>query len=782
MLLHEQKHHLPERVKRIVKAMLTDTHVSVDRVFAKLLVAQWVFGIACAWLISPLSWSGSTSSVHLHLWSAIFVGGAIVGVPLLLVHYAPGRLKTRLAVSAGQLMFSSLLIHLMGGRIEAHFHVFVSLALLAAYRDRTVFIPAVAITCIDHAVRGYLWPQSIFGEFAVTSWRPFEHAIWIAFETISLCYLIGQNLTHVETVASLQGFLQEQRNELERLVSERTKELQDAKVFQDCILNSIDAEICVLNEAGTIVFANDQASDVATSNNEKRESTAEGQNYLDICDQDQSEWASYSKDIAQAIRQIRDGEITGYMNEYPKYQGDEKRWFHVRINPVQLSDVRSIALVHIDVTETKKAQARAESLARLVLDSPDEVFIFSKETLQFVEVNHGACENLGYDRETLLTMTPVDIKPAFTRKQLLEFLESLLTGEVGAVSFETTHQRKDGSTYQCSLNLHTSVLEDEEVVVAFVTDITHRKRLEDQLVQAQKLESVGQLAAGVAHEINTPMQCVFGNVEFLQTSFEKLMTLSDHVVTLLDKSELDWSAERKIIQDLREKYHYDFLRQQTPVAIQEAADASTKVVSIIRAMKVMSHPGSTEKSPTDIHDIIRNAATITRGRWKYVADTVFDFDPNLHAIDVFPAEISQVFINLIVNAADAICEKLGEEPLELGIIKITTRLEKHWVQIAFYDTGAGIPESIRKRVFDPFFTTKDVGKGTGQGLSISHNAIVKQHSGKLDVESVEGVGTTFTIRIPRFAAKEADIQAMRKLPVAVFTPIDTNTFAAIQTQ
>ncbi len=361
-------------------------------------------------------------------------------------------------------------------------------------------------------------------------------------------------------------------------------------------------------------------------------------------------------------------------------------------------------------------------------------------------------------------------------------LESLLTGEAETVSFEALHQRKDGSTYQCSLNLHTSALEDEDVIVAFVTDITHRKRLEEQLVQAQKLESVGQLAAGVAHEINTPMQCVFGNVEFLQTSFEKLMALSDHVVTLLDKSELDWSEEKQVIAELREKYHYDFLRQQTPIAIQEAADASIKVISIIRAMKIMSHPGSTEKSSTDIHDMIRYAATITRGRWKYVAETEFDFDPNLHAIDVLPAELSQVFINMLVNAADAICDKLGEEPSELGKIKISTRIDNDWVRITFRDSGAGIPESVRKRIFDPFFTTKDVGKGTGQGLSISHNVIVNHHSGTIEVDSTEGVGTTFVIRIPRFAAFDHDVKKNVPIPANAFANINASAFSATHTK
>ncbi len=753
--------------------MLKDMQITVDRLFAKILVAQWLFGIACAWMISPLSWNGSSSSVHVHVWAAIWLGGLILGAPLLLVLIAPGRLFTRLAVSSGQLMFSALLIHLMGGRIEAHFHIFVSLALLAAYRDRTVFIPAVVITITDHLVRGFLWPQSVFGVFFIGTWRPLEHGAWVIFEALSLCYLIGQNLSQFVAVASLQFYLQEQRDELEQNVSERTKDLQIATAFQECILNSIDAEICIVNESGEILFVNDRWQNLSACNSGDVQQTGVGINYLDACDRDHGPQVQNSMEIAKAIRQVRDGQITAYVNEYPSHHGDRKQWFHVRVNPVLLNGVRAIALVHINVTESKQAQARAESLAKLVLDSPDEVYIFSKETLQFVEVNHGACKNSGFDRETLLTMSPLDIQVDSSKESFLELLKHLLKGDVETVNCETLHQRKDGSTYQCSINFHTSILEDVEVIVAFVTDVTHRKRLEEQLAQAQKLESVGQLAAGVAHEINTPMQCVFGNVEFLETSFEKLMALSDHVVTMLEKSDLDWSEERNVIEELRGKYRYDHLRQQTPLAIKEATDASSKVISIIRAMKIMSHPGSKEKTPVDLHDMIRSAATLTRGRWKYVAELEFNFDANLHPVSVFPAEMSQVFINLLVNAADAISDKIGEEPSELGKIKVSTQIDHDWVKIAFSDTGIGMSAIVRKRIFDPFFTTKEIGKGTGQGLSISHNVIVKHHSGTIEVKSVEGVGTTLVVRIPRFATSDNDLRSG--------VPITTNGFPNINT-
>lgn len=751
-----ERNEMSVQVRTAYDRLLHDTNVLVDRVFAKIMVVQWLFGIACALYVSPRAWSGSTSEVHVHVWSAIFLGGLITGLPLMMTIFKPGHLATRLTVSAGQLMYSALLIHLMGGRIEAHFHIFMSLAVLAAYRDRRVFIPAVTITVLDHFLRGHVWPQSIFGVYQITSFRPFEHAAWVLVQTISMCCIIGQNLRQVATVATLQCSLINKHDELETTVKERTLELNNAKRFKRRILDSMDAEVCVLDMEGTIVFANVRWQAFAREYLGDESVVGQGTNYLDFCKRNRGPFALQSAELASVIEEIQSGKRQTYESECCIIRDNQLCWFNLRINQFITGDTRAILIASIDVTKTKSAEARAASLAKLVLESPNEVYIFSKNTFQFVEVNQGACTNLGYDRDTLLTMTAADIKPNYTVEALRELLGDLVTGESNTMDIETVYQRKDGTTYACGLSLHLSVLEDEEVIVVFATDLTQKKKLESQLAQALKLESVGQLAAGIAHEINTPMQCVFGNVEFLQTSFDRLLAMSDHVVSMLEETDLDWSHEREVISELREKYSYDILREQTPAAIQEASDASNRVISIIRAMKIMSHPGSTEKMPTDIHDMIKNAATITRSRWKDVATIDFDFEPTLNEVEVLPAEISQVFLNLIVNAGDAIKESIGDEPSDLGCIKVQTKIDGDWVKIIVSDTGSGIPQSVINRVFDPFFTTKGVGEGTGQGLSISRDVIVDHHSGELTVDSVEGKGTSFTIRIPRFPAPNTE--------------------------
>jgi signal transduction histidine kinase len=165
-------------------------------------------------------------------------------------------------------------------------------------------------------------------------------------------------------------------------------------------------------------------------------------------------------------------------------------------------------------------------------------------------------------------------------------------------------------------------------------------------------------------------------------------------------------------------------------------------------MKEFSHPGQDERVGVDLNNAVCSTMTITRNRWKYVADLELDLDQDLPTLRCVPAEINQVLLNLIVNAADAIADKIGDNSEVKGIIKVRTRRDDEYVLIEVADTGCGIPNEIRNRIFDPFFTTKDVGKGTGQGLAICYNVIVNKHHGLLDVESTPGVGTKFTVAIP----------------------------------
>ncbi len=313
-----------------------------------------------------------------------------------------------------------------------------------------------------------------------------------------------------------------------------------------------------------------------------------------------------------------------------------------------------------------------------------------------------------------------------------------------------TFQRPDGSDGMLGLTVNT--IYDEGVESGFLllgSDITKRLKLEGQLQLAQKMEAVGELAAGIAHEINTPLQYVGDNIRFLKDSFRDMHELCEHYHKLIHHCEEEKFALEMIehLKKADEEADIEFIMEEIPTAIEQSLDGVAKASNIVSAMKEFSHPGQKEKALCDINRILETTATVARNEWKYVADLKLELDENLPPLKCLP-EINQVFLNMIVNAAHAIAEKLGENASEKGVITIQTSHANRHVEIRINDTGRGIPKEHINKIFEPFFTTKEVGKGTGQGLAISHSIIVEQHQGSLSVESEENKGTTFIIQLP----------------------------------
>jgi signal transduction histidine kinase len=200
----------------------------------------------------------------------------------------------------------------------------------------------------------------------------------------------------------------------------------------------------------------------------------------------------------------------------------------------------------------------------------------------------------------------------------------------------------------------------------------------------------------------------------------------------------------------------EYVTTEIPKALQQSLDGTERVGNIVRAMKDFSHPGTAEKKPIDLNKAIESTVTVARNEWKYVADLVLNLDPTLPPVACLPGELNQVILNLLVNAAHAIGTVAGKAEGAKGTITITTRMQEDWIEIQIADTGTGIPESARDKIFDPFFTTKEVGKGTGQGLAMAHDVIVKKHGGTLTFETEMGKGTTFIIQLPRQLGSKAE--------------------------
>lgn len=274
-----------------------------------------------------------------------------------------------------------------------------------------------------------------------------------------------------------------------------------------------------------------------------------------------------------------------------------------------------------------------------------------------------------------------------------------------------------------------------------------RKHMEVQLRQAQKLESIGQLAAGISHEINTPVQFVGDNNRFLQEAFADMAGLCE-AERQLGAAAPDGLVRTDALAALAEQYDIDYLMEEIPKALAQSEEGLTRITRIVAAMKEFSHPGSRDKELVDINRLISTTVEVSRNEWKYVADLECDLDPALPAIPGFAQGLNQVFLNMIVNAAHAIGERIGRTGESRGLIHITTRQSAAWLEVLISDNGAGIPDKIINKIFDPFFTTKEVGKGSGQGLAIAYSVIVDKHGGEIAVESGPDTGTVFTIHLP----------------------------------
>jgi signal transduction histidine kinase len=274
-------------------------------------------------------------------------------------------------------------------------------------------------------------------------------------------------------------------------------------------------------------------------------------------------------------------------------------------------------------------------------------------------------------------------------------------------------------------------------------------RTQAKLLQVQRLESIGELAAGIAHEINTPIQYVGDNTRFLAQVATATVRLADAAGALRGAASSGTGIAEAIAAFDRTAadVDLDFLATEAVSAAEQALEGVDRVARIVGAMREFAHPGGAEHAPVDLNRSVATTLQVARNEWKYVAEVVTDLDPDLGTVPGLAGPLNQTILNIVVNAAHAVGEV--EKPTgERGRITVTTRRDGSHAVVSISDTGPGIPDDIVDRIFDPFFTTKGVGRGSGQGLAIARNTIVEQHGGDLEVETELGAGTTFTIRIP----------------------------------
>jgi PAS domain S-box-containing protein len=367
-----------------------------------------------------------------------------------------------------------------------------------------------------------------------------------------------------------------------------------------------------------------------------------------------------------------------------------------------------------------------------------------------IDVNEALIEMLGYTRDEFMGCGPGE----FLDRSELDSVKGLLLefsqGRMSSFRSDRRFVTKKGEPIV--VDVQSRVVSDADgrpkLILSILDDVTDRYRLEVELRHSQKLESVGRLAAGIAHEINTPIQFVGDNVTFLSGAFEQLLSLCETYRDLCEKA----AAARLSAQDIalqkrcEDAADLSYIRENVPASIASTLDGVARVAKIVQSMKAFAHPDRGERSVADINAALRNTITVATNEFKYVANVETDFG-DIPAVSCFLSDLNQVFLNLLVNAAHAIGDVVGKSG-QRGTIHVRTFQEGEQVVVAIRDTGTGIPIEVRGKIFDPFFTTKGVGKGTGQGLALARSVVVEQHSGTITFDTEMGKGTTFYVRIP----------------------------------
>jgi PAS domain S-box-containing protein len=407
-----------------------------------------------------------------------------------------------------------------------------------------------------------------------------------------------------------------------------------------------------------------------------------------------------------------------------------------------------------EIVEKTTMQERQNRLITAIKCAAESIVITSPNG-KIIFVNPAFEKLTGYTADEALDKTPKILQSGVHSEEFYRDLwRTILAGRVWVGRF--TNKKKDGTTYLEEATI-SPVRDAREKIINFVAvkrDITKEVALERQLNQAQKLESIGILAAGMAHEINTPIQYLLSNTEFLREVLDDLAEMQkshDKLVNAVSAAGA-FADEVAAINRLADELDVAYLKSEADKALAETLEGIHRISDIVTAMKDFAQPDSAEKQPEDLHKIIESTLDVSRSQWQNVAKIELRLDAELPPVPLMAGRFKQVLLDMIINATHALAEKYPAPAEEKGRITITTKKAANNAELRLADSGTGIPQNNIDKIFDPFFTTKPVGQGSGQGLSVAHGIIFDLHGGTISVASIEGEGTTFTITLPLLKA------------------------------
>ena len=752
-----------ERAATFFQEAQNNIHRRTDRLFAKLMIVQWLAGIATALWISPKTWIGATSRIHWHVWAAIFLGGTISGLPVLLAWKQPGQVLTRHVIAVGQMLTSALLVHLTGGRVETHFHIFGSLAFLAFYRDWRVLLTATVVMATDHMARGMFWPQSAFGVLTVSQWRWIEHTGWVIFEDTFLCISIRQSLHHMLADASQRARLETINMEVEGHVAERTHELSAAHkqlrasehqlslAFENAAIGmawvSLGGRWLKVNRAFHDLFG-------FTPDELYRKT------YSDL---------THPRDLDLDLDQMMDL-LEGKINFYQV----EKRYFHrqghliwacLSVSLVRSSQGKPIHFILQiqDISDRKRVEERLTASLKEVNDlksalDAHAIVAITDPQGKITYVNDRFCAISKYSREELVGHDHRMLNSGHHPKETFRDLWSTIArGQVW--HGEIKNKAKDGTFYWVDatsvpfLNEHAKPRQ----YVAIRTDITERKRSEaeleeahKELIEASRMAGMSEVATGVLHNVGNVLNSVNVSSTLVADNLRrsKVRNLAK-AVALMHQHTTDLGSF--LTGDTRGKQLPVYLGQlaehlaeEQAVALKELAGLQKNIehikdiVAMQQSFAKVSGVTETIKVSDLIEDALRmNSSSICR----HDIHVIKDYE-SVPSITVEKQKVLQILVNLVRNAKQA-CD--DADPAEKRLTVHVSQREDR-VRITVSDNGVGISGENLNRIFAHGFTTKKDGHGFGLH---SGALAARELGGFLSVQSNgANQGAAFTLELP----------------------------------
>jgi|GEM_PF-767432 len=578
-----------------------------------------------------------------------------------------------------------------------------------------------------------------------------KEIIWVVLTALAI--LTSLSIFLLFTVVrknKAEAGLRDLTTELSSRVDERTRELsvanlelQDREKQLQHLLSNLSGMVyrCKNDEHWTILYIS-EASQTITGYSPDDLVNNRIISYAEVIDERDREYVSVN--VKEAIRAKKH-----FTFEYRiKTRSGQTKW--VWEQGLALYDnagnVEYLDGIISDISDKKALELNQQKLA-IAVQQTDDLVILTDISGEIEYVNPAFERVTGYSLEEVLGKNPRLLKSDKMGDDFYaQMWDTLNKAEVWRGRI--INRRKNGSKYVAEVSISPIRNNKGELInyVGLQRDITHEISLEKDLRQAQKLEAIGTLAGGIAHEINTPTQFVASNLDFFLDCQPDFKGFLDDCFSLC-RTESSSADRADKLRDLKEQYDIDYLMEEIPQALKQSLDGVNQIAEIVRSMKQFAHPGETHKTLVNLNDAITNTVTVCRNEWKYVADIDYSLASQLPEILCHHSELNQVILNIIINASHAIEGKLDSDEKK-GKITISTKQIDSIVEIAIEDNGGGIESSILERIFDPFFTTKAPGKGTGQGLAIAHTIITEKHQGELTVESEKGAGTTFYIRLP----------------------------------